>query len=327
MTDPRTVTLADRYVQAVVRRLPERSRSDVARELRALLDDEVDARTASGVTAKQAERDAVESLGDPARLAASYANRPLHLIGPEHFLEWARLLRLLLAIVLPCLAGALILAGLLENAAAGEIAIETFATLLAVAVHLCFWVTVVFAMIERFAPNTRTGEAWNADHLDAVEPDRVTQRSSLVSAAVWFVIVTTALVVQQFAEPVIAADGTRAPVLDPALWTWWLPYFIAVSFAELVLVFVAYRRGTWNLTDAVLNIVTAGAFAVPFVVLAARQQLASPELMRLIVEATDAEVLGILTSLVIAVAIVAALWDSVDGVLRAARAYRSRVSN
>ncbi len=325
MTDTNTQSLSERYVHAVVRSLPERNRADVADELRGLLADEVDARIASGLTPEHAEREAVVALGDPARLAASYADRPLHLIGPRRFLQWSRLLRLLLVIVPTCAAGGIILAKLLEGAPVGEIALETFGVLFAVVVHLCFWVTLVFALLERYAPETELAEPWTPDELPVTQPDRTSLGWAAVSGAAWLAVVVTAVVLQQVLQPVVTADGGRAPVLDPALWSWWLPYFFIVWLAEVALAVVAYRRRQWGIGEAVVNIVLAAAFAIPFIVLVAREQLASTELITVLVDLTDASIPGILGSMLIVIAIIAALWDAVDGVVRAARSQRSRV--
>ena len=54
--------------------------------------------------ASAAERAVLTDLGDPDKLAAGYTDRPLHLIGPRYYLDWWRLLKLLLWIVLPCAA-------------------------------------------------------------------------------------------------------------------------------------------------------------------------------------------------------------------------------
>ena len=43
-------------------------------------------------------------LGDPDKLAAGYTDRPLYLIGPRYYLDWWRLLKLLLWIVPACAA-------------------------------------------------------------------------------------------------------------------------------------------------------------------------------------------------------------------------------
>jgi len=103
-------TLTDRYVSAALRSIPEQKRADIDRELRASIDDAIDTRVDAGEPQKEAEYAVLTDFGDPARLAAGYADRPLYLIGPALFLDWWRLLKVLLAIVVP-IAGAGVLLG------------------------------------------------------------------------------------------------------------------------------------------------------------------------------------------------------------------------
>jgi len=67
--------LTERYVQAALRGLPPQQRSDIERELRTSIADAVDAKMEAGSDAAVAEREALTELGDPARLAAGYADR------------------------------------------------------------------------------------------------------------------------------------------------------------------------------------------------------------------------------------------------------------
>ena len=102
-------TLTDRYVWAVLRAVPEAQRAELERELRALVADTIDARLAAGTPAAEAERAALIELGDPERLAARYTDQNLYLIGPRLYLEWRRVLFMLLPVV-PPIVGMVVLA-------------------------------------------------------------------------------------------------------------------------------------------------------------------------------------------------------------------------
>ena len=72
-------TLADRYVWGVLRNVPESQRAELEPEIRALIADAVDARTAGTeatatvtASAETVERAALTELGDPEVLAARY---------------------------------------------------------------------------------------------------------------------------------------------------------------------------------------------------------------------------------------------------------------
>ena len=96
-----TSSPTDRYVAATLRSLPERQRQDIEAELRTLIADAIDDRREAGTDADSAEREVLTELGAPARLAASYSDRSLYLIGPEFYLDYVRVLKLLLSTLVP----------------------------------------------------------------------------------------------------------------------------------------------------------------------------------------------------------------------------------
>src|SRR5690606_23087307 len=104
-----------------VRSLPPQLQAEVRDELRASIADAVDARTEQGEPLEAAERAVLSELGDPSILAAGYADRPLHLIGPKYFLTWWRLLKVLVAIVPACAFGGVVIAQALAGGGIGQI--------------------------------------------------------------------------------------------------------------------------------------------------------------------------------------------------------------
>jgi hypothetical protein len=144
-----TTTLTDRYVDAILRRLPERQRPDIEKELRASIADAVDDRLDAGTDPAEAERAALTELGDPARLAAGYADRPLHLIGPAFYLDYMRALTALLAIVVPTVAAAVGLVQIVRGDTVGRVIGESIGAAMTTAVHIAVWTTLAFAIIDR----------------------------------------------------------------------------------------------------------------------------------------------------------------------------------
>ena len=57
--------LIDRYVDAAMRTVPDKQRADLAAELRASIEDQVDARVTEGEERDAAEREVLTALGDP----------------------------------------------------------------------------------------------------------------------------------------------------------------------------------------------------------------------------------------------------------------------
>jgi hypothetical protein len=315
-------TLTDRYVEATARGVDDAQRAEVERELRATIEDMIDGRLAAGaVRREEAERAVLVELGDPMRLAASYSGRPLHLIGPAVYPDWLRLLKLLLALVVPLAMVASLVARAFTGGLAGDTIGSTMAstvlTGLTTAAHLVFWVTLSFAVVERSAAGRATGVVtWDPDQL----PDtsrKVGLGESIASIAV-LALFATALVWQQVASPVVS-DGSAIPVLDPALWSSWLPWFIAVIVLEMAFAVWLYRAREWTWRHAAANVALNLAFAVPAIVLLQSGRLFNPEFIATMVEGGWADAESHLVAVTTVGIAVVSVWDAVDGLLKARR--------
>src|SRR5262245_25080335 len=144
-----TATLTDRYVDAVLRRLPPHQRGDVERELRASIADAVDDRAESGTTPAEAETAVLTELGDPYRLAAGSADRRLYLIGPALFVDHRRVLTALLAAVVPIVTVVVGLVKAFDNSGPVDAVLGALGTGVTTALHIAFWTTLAFAVLER----------------------------------------------------------------------------------------------------------------------------------------------------------------------------------
>jgi hypothetical protein len=103
--------LVERYIYAVVRRLPEKERKDVSMELDGLISSMLADRANSSESEEEQVRAVLNELGNPEELARNYSNVAKNcLIGEPHFSLYKRVLK----IVLIAVAGALALALLIE---------------------------------------------------------------------------------------------------------------------------------------------------------------------------------------------------------------------
>ena len=311
-------TLTDRYVWAAARTLPETQRTEFGRELRERIGDVIDARVERGAAPADAEHAALVELGDPVQLASSYIDRPLQLIGPKYFLTWWRLLRLLLVIVVPISAAGLLLAQLISGAEAGEMIGTTIGTAISVGVHLCFWVTLVFAVLERSPSTSVPLTTWTPEQLPQPRDDAKAGRlGDLIASVVFLVLFAIAIVWQQSGAIWINGERQPIPVLDPALWSFWIPWFLGLIVLEIAFAIVIYLRG-WTWVMAGLNVLLNVAFAVPALWLFLSGQLFAPEF----VEAIGwpwGEASGVTVAVFVFAVIGVTLWDIVDGFLKAAR--------
>lgn len=263
------MTLTDRYITATTAKVSEDQRDDVAAELREAIGDSIDAAMDSDPSMQpdQAERDVLNAMGDPEKLAAAYANRTLTLIGPDLYLKWKRLTVLLLWIILPLMAVIFPIAGWLDGDSWGAIIGSTVGGTISVGVHLVFWVTLVFAILERTGVGAKDlSEPWSVDDLKEA-PNAEIPASDTIGSIVTLVVTAIFIVWQQLYPWASNAAGEGLPLLTPSLWNFILPALLVVMAIELVVVIARHVRGQWTTADAWLtlglNVSTIILVAIP----------------------------------------------------------------
>ena len=145
------MNLIELYIQEVTRRLPEKNRKDIALELRSTIEDMLPSNYSEDDV-----RSVLEKLGDPVTLAGNYQDRPRHLIGPRYFDVYLTLLKMILPIA-AVISLITMLAEYFIGYSGDQTVIESILSLLGkgiariigVGIQTFFWLTVVFAIIER----------------------------------------------------------------------------------------------------------------------------------------------------------------------------------
>lgn len=316
-------TLTNRYITAVTQAIPESARNDVHAELAAAIADLTEARIEAGATPEEAERSALLELGDPMRLAAEYSNQKLQLIGPDHYPTYIRLLKVLAATVLPIAGAGIIIANLLTGADAGEIASKTILTLLQLTMQLLFWVTVVFAILERTQAPKSMFPAWDPSNLPDTPHGGVKIGDTIASIFMSLVGVAY-LVWQQFRSPFTDVSGAPMPSLEPSLWNLWIPVMIIGLLAGAIVEFSRYRAGGWSWRFVGLNAAAGLLVVVPLVWLAATDSLLNPPMVEQLVAIGwhDAALHINVSVIVIAVGIL--VWELFYSMLTTRRDYAAR---
>jgi hypothetical protein len=328
-----TTTLTERYVSATIRSLRPEAQDDVRAELEASIADAIEARVDQGETADAAERAVLTELGDPGVLAAGYADRPLYLIGPRFYLTWWRLLKLLLIIVPVCVLGGVALGQTISGAPVGEIISTSLLATGGAILHICFWTTLVFVILERSNSSTAI-EQWDLDQLP--EPTQnAAGRSELIASLVFLGIALGALLWDRF-RGFVVVEGEGLPILDPQLWPWGMGLLFLLIAAEAVFAVVLYRKGRWSTGQAVANTILALAFLAWVLVLLLSGELVNPDFLAYVTAvggdgfaAGQAEsagegglfrILAVLLGFGVAAGVV---WDIIDGWIKTVRARRS----
>jgi hypothetical protein len=310
-------SLTERYLAVAIRAVPAARRVEIATELRASIEDMVAGMTSGGQDAATAERAALTELGDPAQLGARYADRRLQLIGPTYYLAWQRLLTLLLTSV-PATVGVLV--GLVAFVNGEDAAGEGIAAGLQVALQIAFWVTLIFGVLERVDASLNLPK-WSVDRLPkgpANQQITLTETAATVGA---LVLLIAYLPIQQFQSFVSTEGGGNLPILNPLLWSFWLPLLLVLLVAIVGLEIVNYRVGHWTLPLIAVNAILDLAVAGTMIWLLRTDRLLNPAFVQHFAWLRAGNHTQTVANVVVAGAVLVVLWNIVD---RVVKAFRSR---
>lgn len=316
-----TSSSTDRYVAATLRSLPQRQRHDIEAELRALIADAIDDRREAGADADSAEREVLTELGAPARLAASYSDRSLHLIGPEFYLDYVRVLTLLLSILVPLWFVMVALTGFADGFPAGVAIGDAAFNALETAGSIVFFTTLVFAIIERVsAVRTKRTATWDPSSLPEVRNKRG-HFQAMIGGVIFFAVIAIALVLTQTVGAVGGPDGARVGPIASGVWESGVLYIVVLfAIASTSSHVLAYYTG-WSTSNAIANTFFVALFAMPAVWLVASGRLLSDDYFRAVGWPEGANVIAIV---VIVFVLLITTSDAVDGFVRASKKRRTR---
>ena len=295
-------SLTDRYVAATLRSIPASQREDIERELRASIADALE---------DQSETEALAALGDPSRLAASYADRPLQLIGPAVYLDYRRVLTILLSSVVPLIFVASGVGAFASSPALSAALATAASTALLVAMHLVIWTTLVFVVIDRtFSRIGRRAGAWSPATLPDLPANRI-DLGSIIGGSVMTTVIAAILIVMQ---------ATGPGLISPPLWDSGA-LLLVIVFAAAAIAFdvIGYYVG-WGIPQALSNAALSVFFVSTVVGVARGGELLNPAFFEAVGWSAGADVV---TWIIIVVIVLLSITNVATGFTCARR---SRVS-
>lgn len=317
-------SLTERYLDAALRGVPANQRDDVARELRSSVADAVEDRVAAGEDPLAAERSVLEGLGDPTRFAAGISGRPLYLIGPDLFVEYRRLLLLLLGIVVPIVGVVAAAVNLAEGGGWVDALVAGMLGAFTVALHLCFWVTLAFALIERAESArdarleiSKAGGRWTVDQLPAADGARIGAGEVIGEVLTALLTIGALILASGFAIP--GAGGETIPLVAPEIRPF-IPVLVAFLASIAGVQVVVYLVGRWTFPLAVAYSVLNVAFAAPVISWALTGMLINPDFAQEIGWPPLADGRGVVMLSIAAGVFLVTAYEVVDAFRRARRA-------
>lgn len=148
--------LIERYIYAVVRRLPEKERKDVSLELDELISAMLEERSGVAEASEEQVRAVLTELGKPDELAHKYGGVAQScLIGEPHFSLYKRVLKIVLFAVAGALTLALLTEWIVENP--GAVAVDLDSLIVSIHEGIMHWTsTVADGLLSAFAAVTIT---------------------------------------------------------------------------------------------------------------------------------------------------------------------------
>ncbi len=267
--------LIDRYVNAVGKHLPRKTRADIETEIRSTLEDMLaDRSEKSGQPVDEAMvKDLLKEYGAPDKVAATYLPES-YLIGPRLFPLFWLVVRIVF-VVLTVLA----MVGLGFGFASGSVSIQSIAGMLgrAVAQYYSMLITalgsivLVFAILERVLPESEI-KSMNPSEGEKWDPDQLMQEPTGDEVKMWEPIVVIlfmvlGLVIFNFYPQIIGiitnpTDRVFIPLLSDAFFSY-LPWLNLLWILGIGLQLVLLRQGRYTSVTRWLDIaLRAGGLAL-----------------------------------------------------------------
>jgi len=226
------------------------------------------------------------------------------------------LLKLLLWTVTPVAGAGVAIGHAVAADPVGTIIAEAIIVMISVIMHVFFWTTIVFAVLDR--SGARVATRWTVDRLPEA-PERQGRIVDAVASVVVLALIAGVILWDRF-RGFAFLDGVWTPVLSAELWPWWIGGLLAIMLAETAFVVVRATRGIWTRGLAAFRTVIAVVFVSWMVTVLGRGILLAPEIGAALsavgVGSEVMRILAILLAVGIAAGAVAAVAQAWNGVRR-----------
>lgn len=324
-------TLTERYLAAVLDRIPERMRTEVGADVRGAIAEIVDQRVMNGEPERAAVRSALNELGDPDRLAAAYRDTPAHLIGPGWYPAYIEVLkRVFGAAVAVTVMISMVVTLALDDGDIGDAITGALEGGFNVATQVLLWVTLGFAVAERTSipsPSQRS-QRWRVEDLPASGGDRQITRGDALPSLVALVILGVLVLIQHVRGVGLFAGGNAdesyadLPLINPNLDAGWVLGFVALLLLSIVTAIVEWRQGFWTRPVTMLTIVDAALWILYVIALAFSERILNLDLVTRIDGGNpDRWAAGGPVNMIVVIAVVSVALPDAWGAIRGHREY------
>lgn len=140
--------MIDRYIYAVIQRLPASQRVDIEKEVRGLIQDMLEEKSGGKAETKENVEAVLIELGNPKELADKYRGGKRYLIGPELYDKYWSVLKIVLVAVAIAMTVVYVIQFIMNPENILQIFIELLGTTFSAGIQGFAWVTVIFMVME-----------------------------------------------------------------------------------------------------------------------------------------------------------------------------------
>lgn len=282
------MNLIDIYVEEVAKRLPEKNREDIILELRSTIEDML-----PDDYNEDDEKRVLEKLGSPVALANGYLDRPMHLIGPRYFDVYMTLLKMILPIAVVIALISMVAENFISYS--GDQAVlnvilkligQGIGRTFEVGFQVFFWLTVVFAVIERTdkekdpQPLTTSLKKWTPDDLKNIAyipKKKAISKFEVFGGLMWTAIWAT---LYFYANHLVGVyNGTEnglkfvSPTFNQDVLLQYWPIVVIMIVFEIGISLYKLVQGKWTQRLAIGNAILQVAGTIVFIVIVVNPHL------------------------------------------------------
>lgn len=293
--------LVERYLYDVVRRLPEKQRQDIEKELRTLIEDMAEERSYDGEVSEDIIKSVLEELGDPAKLASKYREEGNYLIGGEYYTVYCQVLKIVLACVGAGMAISVIVsffvssvtdstAGWMQSLSGSFVDLFSIPSAL---IQAFGWVTLIFYVMQRKQVKLDQKEKkWNVKDLPEI-PDKnatIGRGDSIFGIAFGVLFIILFIFAPQFVGVWVMDSGKEVvsiPFLNLTIWSNVLPFIIISLLTGIMDKLVKLISGRYNPTVMCANILSNCINIIMAFIIFKGHQIWNPNLVAAFSTVTD----------------------------------------
>lgn len=279
--------LIDRYVYAVVRRLPHSQREEVAAELKSLITDMLDERTNGNPADRKDVKIVLLELGHPREMADKYSESRKYLIGPELYDSFKTVLKIVLLSIAFAVAVIFAIQSILEPHHLLDHFIDFILSLVQIPIAALGWVTLIFAGIQYFGiksvKNLDDLESWDPEELPEVPDEKsVIKRSETIINIIFTIFFGFLIGASYFAIPAIKSGDSfvSVPFLNKESFSVYFPLILLLVGFGILKEILKLVSGKWTKKLAIqISLVSLLSLATVLIMIALEAPFWNPDFM------------------------------------------------